>query len=231
MLVSRATGGVADEHAYRSLRTDLIRNPKTKDNIPKFVRTCRTLDEFWGFMQPKFAHYQERRIFIREKFDPLLTRLEQESSTPSDNVVTEILTTVDSAHIRDAWEKALERRESDPEGAITIARTLLESVFKHILDELEVDYTNKEDLPKLYGIVAKKLNLAPNQHTEAVFKQILGGCHSIVQGLGALRSRLGDAHGKGSKEVKPASRHAEFAVNVAGSMATFLLATLEVRRD
>ncbi len=65
MLVSRATGGVADEHAYRSLRTELIRNPKTKDNIPLFVRTCRTLDEFWGFIQPKFAHYQERRIFIR----------------------------------------------------------------------------------------------------------------------------------------------------------------------
>ena len=76
-------------------------------------------------------------------------------------------------------------------------------------------------------MTAEKLNLAPSKHTEDIFKQILGGCHSVVQGLGALRSRVGDAHGQGKKAVKPAPRHAELAVNLAGAMATFIAQTWE----
>lgn len=70
---------------------------------------------------------------------------------------------------------------------------------------------------------------SPAQHIEPIFKQILGGCHSVVQGLGSLRSKLGDAHAQGKAVVKPAPRHAELAVNLAGTMATFLLATWEAR--
>jgi len=34
----------------------------------------------------------------------------------------------------------MERRISDPEGAITAARALLESACKHVLDELQAPY-------------------------------------------------------------------------------------------
>lgn len=47
--------------------------------------------------------------------------------------------------------------------------------------------------------------------------------------LGALRNRLSDAHGKGKGGVKAAPRHAELAVNLAGSTALFLLATWEAK--
>ncbi|QUN41767.1 abortive infection family protein [Burkholderia cenocepacia] len=50
-----------------------------------------------------------------------------------------------------------------------------------------------------------------------------------LRGLGAVRNRLGDSHGKGKVAAKPAPRHAELAVNLAGSVALFLLATLEFR--
>ncbi|CAB3975658.1 hypothetical protein BCO9919_07005 [Burkholderia cenocepacia] len=53
-----------------------------------------------------------------------------------------------------AWRKVLEWRESDPEGAITMARTLLESTCKHILDELEVTYGESPELPELYRLTA-----------------------------------------------------------------------------
>ncbi len=68
-----------------------------------------------------------------------------------------------------------------------------------------------------------------SQHTERVFKQILGGCQAVIEGLGSLRNRLSDAHGKGKAGVKPAPCHAELAVNLAGAMATFLIATWEAR--
>lgn len=120
----------------------------------------------------------------------------------------------------------MERKVSDPEGAITISRTILETVCKHILDELEVEYdANKVELHQLYKLTADQLNLSPEQHTEKVFKQILGGCSAVVNGLGTLRNRYGDAHGKGKKPIKPAPRHAELAVNLAGTMAMFLVET------
>jgi hypothetical protein len=137
---------------------------------------------------------------------------------------------IDSQFITETWRKALDRRHADPDGAITAARSLLESVCKRILDELGVPYSDKDDLPKLYGTAAKELNLAPSQHTEEVFRKILGGAHSVVDGLANLRNRLGDAHGQGKRPVKPAPRHAELAVNMAGSLASFLLATFEARQ-
>ena len=56
-------------------------------------------------------------------------------------------------------------------------------------------------------------------------------CTSVVEGLGALRNRLSDAHGQGKSGVKPASRHAELAVNLAGALAVFMLATREAQNE
>ncbi len=118
----------------------------------------------------------------------------------------------------------------DPEGAITAARTLLETVCKHVIEEEGSSYNDKDDLPKLYGDASKLLNIAPSQHTEEVFKQILGGCISVVVGLGTLRNRVSDSHGQGKRAVKPAPRHAQLAVNLAGTMATFLIETWAAKR-
>ena len=105
-------------------------------------------------------------------------------------MVSDQLKTFDSAGVHEIWVKALSRRKDDPEGAITIARTLLETVCKRVLDELGIKYTNKEDLPKLYSMVAKSLNLAPEQHSEEAIRAILGGVMTVVNGLGTLRNKL-----------------------------------------
>ncbi len=101
------------------------------------------------------------------------------------------------------WQKANERKNSDPEGAITIARTLIESLLKHILDERGISYGDNIELSELYKEVAKFLNLAPEQHQEQIFKQILGGANGIISGLGAMRNKLGDAHGTTKTKIKP----------------------------
>jgi hypothetical protein len=119
----------------------------------------------------------------------------------------------------------------DPEEAITSARTLLESVCKHILDEEGIEYSNsKADLNELYKLTSTTLNLSPSQHTQDIFKQILGACSSIINGLGTLRNRLGDAHGKGRMPSRPAPRHAELAVNLSGTIALFIMSTWEAKK-
>ena len=49
----------------------------------------------------------------------------------------------------------------------------------------------------------------------------------INNGLGTLRNKHGDAHRAGSRSIKPKPRHAELAVNLAGTMAIFLVQTYE----
>ena len=134
LLVSHATGVGGDEGEYKELRRKLLATPRIEKHLPKLVRICRNLSEFWSYIKGKFSTYAERREYLRTEFDPLLTMLETESTTPSDAAITAAVQAVDSGYIQEAWQKALERRASDAEGAITAARTLLESVCKHILD-------------------------------------------------------------------------------------------------
>lgn len=232
LLIDHATGGGADNAEYQELRLYFLGNSATKPRIPSWVRTNRDLGQFWQFIKHKFPTYAERRTFIWNEFAPLLDFLEVGSETPTDQTISEVLKRFDAKSVHVVWTKALDRRQSDPEGAITAARTLLETICKHILDEKGVEYKdNKTDLPQLYHLVSVELNLSPSQYTEDVFKQILGGCSSIVNGLGTLRNRLGDAHGQGKRPVRPAARHAELAVNLAGSVALFLVETWESRNS
>jgi hypothetical protein len=231
LLVSQATGGSEDDAEYVRLRQMMLSSSVLDSLLPRFLRTCRNLSQFWQFIKFKHPTYAERRNYIWCEFRPMLEALERGLSAPSDAVVSQALAKVDAAHVQAAWSKALDRRSSDPEGAITSARTLIESVCKHILDGSNISYDDGADLPKLYKLTAETLNLAPSQHTESVFKQVLGGCTAIVEGLGSLRNRLSDAHGKGKIGRKPAPRHAELAVNLSGALATYLLATWEARNE
>ncbi|MEQ9087063.1 MAG: abortive infection family protein [Pontimonas sp.] len=148
---------------------------------------------------------------------------------PSDELIMETLSSFSETGVHEVWTKALKRRAEDPEGAITAAKSLLETVCKHIIDEVGGEYTTNDDLPKLYFIAAEHLNLSPQQHSEKVFKSILGSSQTVVNNLSEIRNKLGDSRGQGKAHVKPKPRHAELAVNLAGSMATFLVATyLEV---
>lgn len=151
--------------------------------------------------------------------------------SPSDNEISVTIKNFEASQVSPRWQAALDSRSSDPERSITLARTLLEDVCKWILHEAGDGWEETDDLPALYRKTAKILNLAPDDHTEQIFKQILSGCQSVVSALGALRNKLSDAHSIGPKRVRPAARHAELAVNLAGAMATFLISTWITKCD
>ena len=231
LLIAEATGGRCDAQEYRELRSEIVSHPLLKDVVPRCLRTCRTTAEFWGFIKCEFPTYAERRQYLWAEFRPLFERIEGQGTTPADSAIATALEKFDTNTVHSLWAKAMERREADPDGAITLSRTLLETVCKHILDENGVVYKTDSDLPQLYKMAAKELNLSPSQHSEPIFKQILGGCASVVEGLGALRNRFGDAHGQGKKSIRAGSRHAERAVNLSGAVATFLVATYEAKKQ
>lgn len=72
LLMARATGGDADDTQYVGLRAEFIRHGEALPLLPQFVRTCANLSTFWGFIQPNFKTYRERRAFISEQLAPLV---------------------------------------------------------------------------------------------------------------------------------------------------------------
>jgi len=228
--IAQATNDNFETANYSNIRELLITNSKIKKNLPDFVFECRDLQQFWYFIKRKFSTYQERREFIWGSFEKILSLLEQEVSNPLDNVVSITISENTDVYIKEQWDKALVRRATDPEGAITTARALVETVCKYVLDNLNIQYEDNIELPKLYNLTANQLNLAPQNHQEEIFKQILGGCQSVVNGLGSLRNKVGDAHGKGLRYVKPHERHAKLAVNLAGTLSSFLIETFNQKQ-
>ncbi len=231
LMTGRATGDTeASNPVYEHLRREFMQDAVTKPLLPEFVRNHRKIDTFWPFIKERAKTYVERRRIISNAFTPLIEFLEGTNEAPGDATVSVVLERFDPEGAHAVWSKALERRNTDPEGAITTARTLLETVCKRILDEMSVAYTDKEDLPKLYALAAKHLNLAPDKHTEEPIKAILGGAMNLVNGIGTLRNRLSDSHGRGRKSIKASPRHASLAVNTAGAVAAFLVETYVERR-
>ena len=228
-LIAWATGDPFDEGVYRRYRLDLLARHDLRHLVPAFVRRCREFAQFWGWIKLQRPTYAQRRLLIWDAFSPLIEHLEDGNRTPSDDSVSVTLASLDADSVGQMWQRALDRRVHDPDGAITLAKSLLEAVCKHILDGLDIEYDVQTDLPKLWSLAGEQLNLAPSQHQEKVFRAILGNCQAVVGNLAAVRNKLGDAHGQGRRPVRPQARHAELAVNLSGSMASFLVATWENR--
>lgn len=73
-----------DANFYATARRNLLGVPNLEPLVPRFVKTCRTPDEFWNFIKNEFPTYAERRTYLAEKFNPIIDRLDQmEQSTSS----------------------------------------------------------------------------------------------------------------------------------------------------
>lgn len=238
LLLSHVQQGNGDEQAFTNLRRQLLAERKLNSLIPDFLRTDTTLQEVRRRAQRlggesgsgmNVASYDSRRTWLQNEFRPLLEFLQRPQISTVEEVLAETLSTVDSTHIRAAWDKALERRHDDPDGAITIARSLVEAVCKHVLGE--GNYTNKDELPDLYKKASRFLRLTEDGFADESLKQVMRGCVQIVQGLGEFRNKMGDAHGKGPVEPMADPLQAELAVTTAGAMATFFLNVWESQQS
>lgn len=96
LLKARATGLAADEKEFVVLRHELLSKSNLSYMLPTWLRQHRNLDSFWGFIQPKFKTYAERRTFLSEQFTPLLDALEfgQPIQQPTQQVSTQSVTPV-----------------------------------------------------------------------------------------------------------------------------------------
>lgn len=111
-------------------------------------------------------------------------------------------------------------QSKDFSGAVTSARSLLESVLKHLYKEIFTQEAHNLDLPELYKQVSKELNLHPtSSKLDEGLKKITGGLHTAVVGLSEVRNEAGDAH---PLKYTIEEHHAVLVVNNAKTICQFL---------
>lgn len=125
------------------------------------------------------------------------------------------------------FKRALEEIEKDPPASLTAACSIVESFCKVYLEERKLDAPKDVTIKPLWAVVAKDLGFDPSRLEDDDLKRILGGLSSIVDGVGALRTHAGSAHGRGKKGYKIQSRHARLAVHAAHTLVLFALETWE----
>src|SRR5690606_15796984 len=113
-VVAHATGNSFSNELYIESRKRLLYNKSIEKFLPEWIVSNRTIDQFWTFIKGRFSTYQDRREFLYNEFSPLLNYLEKKTSSPLEEIIV-----FDEAHIHDQWQKALDRKQTEPEGAIT----------------------------------------------------------------------------------------------------------------
>lgn len=154
------------------------------------------------------------------------------TSTSKTDILSQVLSKIDHDYIKEHIHKCDQKVEQmDYSGAISNAKSLVESVLNFIRNELsdktEILKENLE-LPTLYKQVSQKLNLNEDEKKSNSINQILRGLSSIVAGLGSYRNLESDAHGKGNKKKsKLEFHHAILAVNSAKTISEFIYSSYE----
>ena len=152
------------------------------------------------------------------------------SRSLSDRLMKEGISAVEAE-----YRRAYSQIESDPPAAVTAACAILEAVCKTYLDAEGVDPPGKQVLGQLWSTTAHHLGLSPKDVADLDLKRILSGLSSIADGVAALRTHEGSAHGHSNTRVRTrgyrlAPRHARLAVHAAHTMALFVLETWEARK-
>ena len=132
-------------------------------------------------------------------------------------------------------ERALANVIDDPEDAVTSACSTVESVCRSVLVEMKVPLPQKKDLSGLYRAVRGVLGLAPERSDLPAeiaddVRKILSGLITSLEGIGALRTHAGDAHGRERGYRRIDARIARLAIHAASTIALFVIETWERQR-
>ncbi len=124
------------------------------------------------------------------------------------------------------WGKAQRDLAVDPTRAITAASSLVESTLKHIISHRGRDLPADQSIQVLYKNVAKDLAPLSDENASDAVRGMTRALASLVQNIGAFRTKAGDAHGRGPNDRVATLSAAQLAVTSAGACCSYLLRRL-----
>jgi hypothetical protein len=163
-------------------------------------------------------HGQEMRLAAVGTHTPVIAELVDKSEV------------LDFDTVRRDLDRALASAEGDPEDAVTAACSTIESMCRSILLELGLPLPQRKDISGLYKAVREPLGISPDRSDFAQeivddVRKVLSGLATAIEGIGALRTHAGDAHGRERGFRRIDARIARLAIHSASTVALFLLET------
>lgn len=142
----------------------------------------------------------------------------------------DILRARDLGGVNQEFERALDAVGSDPAAAVTAACAILESLCKVYIQDEGLSMPADQSIQPLWKVVQPHLGLDPKSLEDGDLRQILSGLSSVTHGLGAFRTHVGSAHGRGRNAYKVSPRHARLVVNASHTLALFIIETWDARK-
>ena len=129
----------------------------------------------------------------------------------------------DLSSIEAEFARALGQLERDPHAAITAASSIIEALCKTYIESFRLELPNNQSISHLWRVVQQHLGLNVDPTLREDQKRILQGLVSIVDGVGAYRTHIGSAHGRGTTPPTIEVSEARLAVNSAHTFVIFII--------
>ncbi len=150
-------------------------------------------------------------------------RVLRASASPSTLTLADLLRAGNYSAVEAEFNRALASVESDPATGITAASSLIESLCKCYIEDRGLALPPKQTIRELWRVVRDDLGLSPKSVTDADLRKILTGLASIVEGVGALRTHTGSAHGRAPNTPPVSSREARLGIHSAHTLAVYIM--------
>lgn len=129
----------------------------------------------------------------------------------------------DFSSIEAEFNRCISNVESDPHAAITASCSIIESLCKTYIETFQLAFPSKQTVMPLWKTVQQNIGLSIDPTLQEDQKKILQGLASIVDGIGAYRTHIGSAHGRGLTPPTIHPSEARLAINASHSLVTFIM--------
>jgi len=209
-------------------------NSETSDPLHilgKILEELMEVDHDYQIEKQKSARERVIKILTNHGLTYQKGRVLGINTSISTRSLHEILKNKDLHGMEQEFKRALESVDSDPPAALTAACSIVESLCKIYIEDEHLDSPSDQTLKPLWKIVSSSLGFEPGKLTDDDLKKILSGLTSTLDGLGALRTHAGSAHGRGRKTYRIEGRHARLAIHAAHTLCIFIIETWIARKN
>ncbi len=161
-------------------------------------------DHYWG---SSVSRYNERYAKLYQKCKTIMDRLEGGSSAVA-KTADALKDKFSSEYMSQQIDLMVSMQSTNPTNAIGMAKELIESCCKTILDELGIEWSKTD------------------QGAGAI-KAVLGNLRAIPTKLTEIRNPFGSGHGKSAAFQGLEERHAKLAVGSSITFVDFIWSTFE----
>lgn len=139
-----------------------------------------------------------------------------------------VAASLSSEHLYEDLRRLERVGDSEPGEAIGLAKEIVESCCKLILDDRGISYPEGAEIPKLLQLLRNEIKIMPEGIAEDAraareIRQVLSSLGNIAHALAPIRNAYGKGHGRGRNFKGLEPRHARLAIGAASTFVDFVL--------